>query len=172
MHPVGDVLGGRPVGVDVHVRGLAALAAEQVVDGHARLLALDVPQRLIHTGDGVVQHRPVAPVPVHHRHLPDLLDARDVATDQERLEVVLDSGGNRVDALGEGRTSHAVQPGLGRHHLDDREAGASGLGQDDLNVFDGGGLCHGADSSGLPTAAATNGQTSPGQGSAANRSPR
>ena len=67
-------------------------------------LALDVPQGHVDAGDGVVQHRAVAPVAVDHRHLKGLFDPRDVAADDERLEVMLDGRVYRVEALGEGRT--------------------------------------------------------------------
>ena len=45
------------VGVNVDGGRFSALAAQELIDGHARPLAFDVPQRLIDTGDGVVEHR-------------------------------------------------------------------------------------------------------------------
>ena len=41
---------------------LAAFSADELVDGHVGLPALDVPERLIDAADGVVQRRTVAPV--------------------------------------------------------------------------------------------------------------
>ena len=73
-----------PVGVSVDGGALTAFAAQQLVDRHAGHLALDVPERFVNAGDGVVQHGPIAPVAVHHRHLPDFFDAADVAPDEER----------------------------------------------------------------------------------------
>ena len=83
-------LGRCAVGVDVRVRRLPALSAEELVHGHARPFPLDVPQRHVHAGDRVVQHRAVAPVPVHHGRLPQVLDIVRVLADEEGV-----SGGVR-----------------------------------------------------------------------------
>ncbi len=46
----------------VQGHGLPALAAEQLVDGHAGSLPLDVPQGHVDAGDGVVENGPIPPV--------------------------------------------------------------------------------------------------------------
>ena len=135
--PIRDVCGRRAVGVHVDVGALAGLPAEQVVDRHPGPLALDVPQRLVDAGDRVVEDRPVSPVSVDHRHLPDLLDPRHVAPDQERLEVSVQGRGDRVYALGERRTPDAVESVLRGQDLDDGEARPTRSGEHDLDVFDG-----------------------------------
>ena len=119
------------------MRALATLAAQQLVDRHVGLLALDVPQRLVDAGDGVVEHRPVAPVAVHHHHAKEFLDARDIAADEEGLEVMLDGRLHGEDALCEGGAAQAVETRFGRDDLDDAQARPARLGENDLNVFDG-----------------------------------
>ena len=81
-------------------RRLAALAAQQLVDRHVGQLALDIPQGLVDAGDGVVEHRAVAPVALHHAHLEQLFDARDIFAEHERLEVALDGGMTRRGSAG------------------------------------------------------------------------
>src|SRR5262249_26290705 len=67
----------------VEINRLARLATEQLIDGETRLASLDVPQRLIHAADRVVQHRPVAPVRAVVHRLPGVLDAVRRAPEQE-----------------------------------------------------------------------------------------
>jgi len=85
-----DVLEGPPGSVAVGIDGLAALAAEKLVDRHAGALAEDVPQGHIDTADGVVEHRAVAPVGADKGRLPHVLDLRRVLAEYERLEETID----------------------------------------------------------------------------------
>ena len=62
-------------GVRVAIGGFAALAAQKLVDRHARLASFDIPERLIDAADGVVQHRAIAPVGAVVAGLPDVFDA-------------------------------------------------------------------------------------------------
>src|SRR3954471_8779158 len=62
-------------GVRVGVGGFAALSAGKLIDGHSRLAALDVPQRLVDAADSVVEHRAVLPVGTVVAGLPDIFDA-------------------------------------------------------------------------------------------------
>ena len=135
LHLVADLLQGAAVGVTVDARSLAHLAAQQVVNGHIRHLALDVPQRFVHAGDGVVEHGAVAPVGADHAHLPDVLDAGDVLAHQQRLHVVGDRVRDRHPALGVGCAADAVQTGLGGHDLDDDQRNAFGCGTDRIDVL-------------------------------------
>ena len=111
---VGHLLRVASIGVGVHPGRPPVAAAEQLVDGHPGPLAFDVPQGLVDPGDGVVQHRTVAPVAVHHHHPPQLLDPVDVASDEEGCNVAFEGGLHSEDALGEGGAAHAVEPWFGR----------------------------------------------------------
>src|SRR5258708_6991740 len=51
-----------PGSVRVAVGRFANLAAQQLIDGHVRLPAFDVPEGHMNTADGVVEHWPIAPV--------------------------------------------------------------------------------------------------------------
>ena len=64
-------------------------AAEKIVNRHAGAFAFNVPERHIHGGENVVVHWPVAPVRLHLRRLPKILDAVRVFADEPRLQVVL-----------------------------------------------------------------------------------
>ena len=123
-------------GVRVAIDGLAALAAEQLIDRHAGLAALDVPQRLVDAADGVVQHRAVAPVGAVVAGLPDVVDAVGGLADQERLQILLDRGIDQVGALREGGAAVAVQAVLVGGDLDDGEPQAGGRGGDHADVLD------------------------------------
>ena len=120
----------------VGVGRLAAFAADQLVDGHVGLPALDVPERLVDAADGVVQRRAVAPVGAVVARLPDVLDAVHRLADEERLEVALDRRVDQVGALREGAAAVAVEAVLVGHDFDDGEPQARGGGGDHLNVFD------------------------------------
>ena len=133
-HPFGGIA----VGVDVDVGRLPALAPQQVEQGHSRHFALDVPQGLIHAGDGIVEHRTVAPIAVHHGHLPDLFDPRNLAPDEERFQMVLDGGGDGVMPLRKGGAPDPIQFGFRGKHFDDDQPGLTGgLGQDGSDVTNG-----------------------------------
>jgi len=117
------------IGMDVDGCRLTALAAKKLVDRHAGLLALDVPQRHIDAGDRVVEHWAVAPVTMHHGHPPGLFDARDIASQHERRDVLFDRGDDGMLALRESGATQAVQPGLGGDDLDDDQMRSFGLGR-------------------------------------------
>ena len=99
---VNDLFEVGATGVRVGIGGFAALAASQLVDGHAGLAALDVPQSLVDAADGIVQYRAVFPVRAVVAGLPDVFDAIGGFADEERLEVSLDCGLHQVGALREG----------------------------------------------------------------------
>ena len=130
-------LGRCAVGVDVRVRRLPALSAEELVHGHARPFPLDVPQRHVHAGDRVVQDRAVAPVAVHHGRLPQVLDIVRVLADEEGFQVVFDGGVDGPEPLGECGAAQAVEAGFGGQELDDDQARTGRLGQDGPDVGDG-----------------------------------
>src|SRR5262249_47559526 len=78
-----DLLEARAGGMRVEIYRKPALTPEQLVDGHNGALALDVPKRLVHAAEGVVQDRPVAPVRADVTALPDVLDVVGIPADQE-----------------------------------------------------------------------------------------
>ena len=139
---VGEFFDVPAVGVGIDGSGFAALAAEELVDGHAGQFAFDIPQGHVDTGDGVVEHGAVAPVMMDHHGLPEVFDAGDVSADEHGSEMILDGGVNGAEGLGEGGAAEAVEAGLGGDDLDDDEAGAVGLGEDGLDVGDGDGGGH------------------------------
>src|SRR5690348_17224091 len=57
-----DLLEVRAAGVAIHVYGLAALAAEQLIDRHTGAFTENVPQRHVYAADGVAEHRAVPPI--------------------------------------------------------------------------------------------------------------
>ena len=133
---VEGVLDLRPAGVGVAVGGLAHLAAEELVDGHPRLAALDVPQRHVHAAHGVVEDGAVAPVGAVVHGLPEVVDPVRLPADQEGLEVAVDGGDHQVGALGVGGAAVAVEPVLVRRDLHDHQAEPPGRGGDGPDVGD------------------------------------
>jgi hypothetical protein len=107
-----------------------------LVDGHARLAALDIPQRLVHAADGVVEYRPIAPVGAVVAGLPGVFDAVGGLADEERLQVLLHRRDHQVGALRERGATIAIESGLVRGDLDHDEAHARGLCSDDRDVLD------------------------------------
>jgi hypothetical protein len=59
---------------------LTAFAAQKIVDRHIGDFTFDIPKRLIHSTDGVVQHRAVAPVGIDIHHVPQVFDVGRIAT--------------------------------------------------------------------------------------------
>src|SRR3954468_20957692 len=67
---------------------VARRTAEQLVDGRAERLALDVPQRHVDRGNRRHRHRPAAPVGTLVEQLPDVLDAPRIAPHEQRQHVI------------------------------------------------------------------------------------
>src|SRR6185369_5758037 len=133
FHDIGKI---RSVGVAVTIGGLAAFAARKLVDGHAGLTALNVPQRLIHTADRIIQNRAVFPVGAVVTGLPDVLNPVRRLTDQERLEVPFHRGLDQVGALRESGATIPVKAILVGRDLDHREPHAGGLAFNDADILD------------------------------------
>ena len=75
----------------VHVDGLARRPAEQLVDGNAERLRLQVEQRVLDAADRLLDHRPGA-LPGRAEEIPDdPLDRARIAADDERREVFDDA---------------------------------------------------------------------------------
>jgi hypothetical protein len=75
---------GRTVATDPRVDAdlVAHLAAEQVADRHAQMLALDIPQGLVDPGQGAHVHRATAIEAAAVEHSPDVFDIARVLADQ------------------------------------------------------------------------------------------
>src|SRR4029077_1092704 len=82
--------------VQIDVRRVPALAADQLVDGHSGLAAFDVPERIAEAGDGAIEDGVVLVIGAHVTELPDLLDPVGGPTGHQRLQVLLDG---RLDEL-------------------------------------------------------------------------
>jgi hypothetical protein len=137
----------RAAGMGVGIGGFPALAPGELIDGHAGLAALDVPQRLVDAADGVVQHRTVLPVRTVVARLPDVFDAVGGLAEQKGFEVLLDCGFHKVGALGESRAAIPVEAVLIGGDLHDGQTRALRLAFDDADVLDSG-RGHGARSAG------------------------
>ena len=136
LHAVADLFQSAAVRMAVNARSLAHLAAQQVINRHVGHLALDVPQRLIHAGDRVVEHGAVAPVSADHAHLPDVLNAGNILAHQQGLHVVGHRVGHGDPALGIGCAADAVKTRLRSDNLDDDQRNSLRRGADRVNVFD------------------------------------
>src|SRR5262245_19553891 len=105
----------------VTVNGFAAFTPQQLIDRHARLSSLDVPERLIDATDGVVQYRTVLPVRAEVRRLPDVFDAVRGFPEQKGFQVPVDGRLDEIGALRERRAAVPVEAGLIGRDLHDRE---------------------------------------------------
>ncbi len=76
--------------VQIDVRRLATLAADQLIHGHSRLAALDIPESVADATDGAIQNRVVFVVRTHVADLPDLLDAIGRPAHHQWLQILLD----------------------------------------------------------------------------------
>ncbi len=94
---------------------VAHLVAEQVVNGHAERLALDVPQGDVDGGDGRGEDALCREEAAAEEHLPDVFAVHGVLADEQRLEV-LDRADHRQFAAGNAGLAHAVQPLVRVHH--------------------------------------------------------
>src|SRR5215208_1118349 len=101
-----------PRGMNIDGRGGSTATAEQVVQGHPRQFSLDVPERHVDAGDGIVQHRSAPPVGADREHRPDVFDVVHRAPDDLRLDVLLDRGGDSQRTLGEGGAAETVEAWL------------------------------------------------------------
>ncbi len=130
-----DHLGdGRAVGVPVHGDPVTAPAAEELVDGEAGGLALDVPERGVDGRDGRHGDRTATPVAALVEVLPGVLDAGRVPAHEERADVVGEVAGDGQLAAVESRVADAGDA-LVRGDLEGHEVAARG-GHDDLGVDD------------------------------------
>ena len=111
-------------------------AAQEVVNGHARALAHDVPEGAIHAAKSVVPFDAAAEIRLQVGRLPDVFNLVHVAADHERLGVLLQKSCNRQRALPMGSASQSVEAGLTGHQLYDHQLVGARLSEDHLQVGD------------------------------------
>src|SRR5208282_1210712 len=111
-------------------------APQELIDRHARSLALAVPEGHVYAAHGVKQNRAVAPVRADVGRLPDVLDLVDIAADQERLEVLVDRDLHRERALGECGTAQSIEARFRSHDLDDDQLDPVRRGHDRSDIGD------------------------------------
>src|SRR3954451_20588542 len=124
--------------MDIDGRRGPAATTEEVVHGHPREFTLDVPERHIDAGHGVVQHWPAPPVGTDRQHRPDVLNIVRRSAHDLRLEVLLDGGGHGQRVLGEGGASQSIEVWLIGLDLDDDEANSFRRGKNHPYVADAG----------------------------------
>ena len=93
--------------------------AQQIIDRHAGLLALDIPQRHIDTAQGRVEDGPCTPITAGKKRLPNIFDAADLAADQHRPQALFDRGDHRRGVVVLAGRADTVKPGLVGDNLDD-----------------------------------------------------
>src|SRR5439155_18244574 len=112
---------------------LAALAAEQVVERHARHLGLDIPQGDVDRGNGAQGDRPPAPIGSSVKKLPDILDPARILADQRGDDMVLQIGNHGQLAAVQSGVSDTVDTLVG-HDLQGHEI-APWAGHNDFGVL-------------------------------------
>ena len=122
------------IGMAINRYPFAAFAAEQLVQRHVGLLALDVPQGHVHTRNGVVLNRPIAPVGVLVHQLPQFLNAIGIPTDQQRPQVFLDQAFDGEVAVGKGRAAQTNQAGLVGFNLHHEQVDAFRRGEYNFDI--------------------------------------
>ena len=108
---------------------VANATAQQLIDGHAEGLALDVPQGDVDGGDCGAQHALGREEAAAEEELPDVFDTKGVLSDEDLLKV-LECADHGLFAAGQAGLSHAVDTLVGVN--DDEEkvtmTGPDGIG--------------------------------------------
>ena len=118
--------------------GVAYLAAEEFVDGHAGALAFDVPKGHVHAAENVVVDGAIAPVGAEMAALPEVFDLLGVLADEVRGEMLFESGDDGVGLEVVAGRADAVEAGFAGDDLDEDPAiAAARAGGDDFDVLDG-----------------------------------
>src|SRR6185437_236493 len=94
--------------VTVDQCALSRAASEHLVQGHARKLRHNVPQRDIDRGNGRHGHRAATPIRTAIQELPRIFDASRIAADEIGNHVLLQVSGNRQLATVEGGIAETV----------------------------------------------------------------
>ncbi len=101
-----DVAPGR---MRIAISGFAMFPTGQLINRHARLTTLDVPERLIDAADRVAEIRPVAPIRAVVHGLPRIVDAVGRFTDEEGPQI-FSTATFTTSALGERAAPIAAEP--------------------------------------------------------------
>ena len=118
--------------LSVDADAVARRSAEQLIDGHAERLALDVPHRDVHSRERARQDDVTAVEGLAVDGLPVVGGLPRVFADQVRLEL-LDRGDDRPDAALDRPFTDADDAGVGVHLDEDR---AQRVDRDDLDPGD------------------------------------
>ena len=121
--------------VRVAERSHARAPAQQLINGHARALALDVPQRQVHPSQRRHLHRTAAPIGAAIEVLPGVFDGFGVAPDEQRRQVLFERRRHGQLAAVQCGVTHAVKPRLAREDFH-QDVIAVGTGDDDTHVGD------------------------------------
>ena len=112
------------------------LASEQLIERHIGQLALDIPERHIDTGNGVIFDWTVTPIGILVHQLPELFNGLRVAPEQQRLEILFKKAFDGQMTISKSRAAQAVQAILIGFNLDDDKIDAFRRGQDNFHIRD------------------------------------
>ena len=122
------------IGMAIDHASFAGGAAQQLVDGHARQLALDVPQGHVDRRDRGHRHRAAPPIGALVEILPDVFDAMGISADKARNHMVREVARHCQFAPVQRRIAKAVDALVG---LDlQRDEVAAGARHDDAGGSD------------------------------------
>src|SRR5260221_7747850 len=106
----------------VAVHRFPILSTSQLINRHASLASLDIPQRLIDTADGVIQYRTISPVGAVIHGLPKIVDPIGGLADEKGAQIFFNSDVYNFGALGERSTSLSIESVPGGDDFHNREA--------------------------------------------------
>jgi len=84
------------------------LPAEKLIDGHARLLTFDIPERLVNAADSVVQDRAISPIGGVVHGLPQIFDRVGRTAHEKGLQIAVDRRDYQIRPLRERRAAIPV----------------------------------------------------------------
>ena len=135
IDPLVHVLHLAAAGVVIDAHLVANPAAQQLIHRHAKVLALDVPERLLDAADRGHSLDADLPEMLPVRHLVQMLDPQRVLTDQQ-LGQIVDRAGDRAGFPFEGRLAPAVQTGFIGFDLDEDPVPHIGVDDQRLDTGD------------------------------------
>ena len=131
-HLLGRVDADGDIGHDV-----PAGTAQHPINRGAVLLAQQIPQGHVHTGDRIVLDGAIAPVAVLVHELPDVVDVRNIPADQQRAQIFFHHQLDGQMPVSEGTAAQAIQARLAGFHLHHQKVDAFRRGADGFDVSDG-----------------------------------
>ena len=130
----GELLRGGAAGALIDADFVAALAAQQHVDGQARGFAGDVPQRVFDAADGCVDHRAAGEAGEVIHGGPQVLDVARVFAYEPAFEILDGGYGGFIGT--DGVSFAPAINALVREDLDEAEIASAGVYEERLNVGD------------------------------------